>query len=152
MGLYKASRKSPPPTLEYNNVIDTQRKSPLRNSIIAYKNNTHPAHSFNPSKKTIMSKEQNMSATMVIRSVSPQITTLSVPFLRFNRFKFGGRATIGIRAFSNLPKIDICTNMRQLISPSTNRKPCCLLPRQLNPGSPRYRHLSRRQCILHHRA
>lgn len=35
-----------------------------------------------------------MSATMVVRSVSPQITTLSVPFLRFNRFKFGGRATI----------------------------------------------------------
>jgi hypothetical protein len=35
------------------------------------------------------------SKVMVIRQVSPAITTLSVPFLRFGRFKIGGRGTIG---------------------------------------------------------
>ncbi|KAG0128975.1 hypothetical protein HOY82DRAFT_15871 [Tuber indicum] len=33
-------------------------------------------------------------SSMVIRAISPNITTLSVPFLRFNKAKFGGRATI----------------------------------------------------------
>jgi hypothetical protein len=33
---------------------------------------------------------------MVIRQVTPQITTLSVPFSRFGLIKFGGRATLGI--------------------------------------------------------
>ncbi|RPB05246.1 hypothetical protein L873DRAFT_1825395 [Choiromyces venosus 120613-1] len=33
-------------------------------------------------------------STMVIRTLTPNITTLSVPFLRFNRIKFGGRTTI----------------------------------------------------------
>lgn len=32
---------------------------------------------------------------MVIRQVTPEITTLSVPFSRFGRIKFGGRATLG---------------------------------------------------------
>lgn len=32
---------------------------------------------------------------MVIRDVTPEITTLSVPFSRFGKFKIGGRATIG---------------------------------------------------------
>jgi hypothetical protein len=32
---------------------------------------------------------------MVIRDVAPGVTTLSIPFLRFGRIKFGGRATIG---------------------------------------------------------
>ncbi len=31
----------------------------------------------------------------VIRSVTPNITTVSLPFLRFGVLKFGGRATIG---------------------------------------------------------
>jgi hypothetical protein len=34
------------------------------------------------------------SKVMVIRDVTPQITTLSVPFLRFNRIKIGGRGTL----------------------------------------------------------
>lgn len=42
-----------------------------------------------------MAKQQDPAANMVIRNVSPMITTLSIPFLRFNKFKFGGRATIG---------------------------------------------------------
>lgn len=32
---------------------------------------------------------------MVIRKVTPNITTLSVPFSRFGRIRIGGRATIG---------------------------------------------------------
>lgn len=33
---------------------------------------------------------------MVIRELAPGVTTLSVPFLRFDKIKFGGRATIGM--------------------------------------------------------
>lgn len=33
---------------------------------------------------------------MVIRKVTENITTLSVPFARFGRMKIGGRATLGI--------------------------------------------------------
>ncbi len=32
---------------------------------------------------------------MVIRDVTPNVVTLSVPFLRFGRFPIGGRGTIG---------------------------------------------------------
>jgi hypothetical protein len=33
---------------------------------------------------------------MVIRKVTPDITTLSVPFLRFGKIKIGGRGTLGV--------------------------------------------------------
>ena len=36
------------------------------------------------------------SKVMVIRQVTPNITTCSVPFLRFGRLKVGGRGTIGM--------------------------------------------------------
>ncbi|KAL9097565.1 MAG: hypothetical protein Q9165_000461 [Trypethelium subeluteriae] len=36
----------------------------------------------------------NPSEVMVIRKITPNITTLSVPFLRFGRIKIGGRGTI----------------------------------------------------------
>lgn len=47
----------------------------------------------------------NPSEVMVIRSVTPNITTLSVPFLRFGHIRIGGRGTIGKRStclFSSL--------------------------------------------------
>ncbi|TVY87196.1 hypothetical protein LAWI1_G008556, partial [Lachnellula willkommii] len=37
---------------------------------------------------------QHPDDVMVIRDLVPGVTTLSVPFLRFGRIKFGGRATI----------------------------------------------------------
>jgi hypothetical protein len=42
---------------------------------------------------------QNPDDVMVIRDLVPGVTTLSVPFLRVGRIKFGGRATIGISTF-----------------------------------------------------
>ena len=36
----------------------------------------------------------NPAEVMVIRDVTPNIATLSVPFARFGIFKVGGRATI----------------------------------------------------------
>jgi hypothetical protein len=39
---------------------------------------------------------KNPEEVMVIRDLSPNVTTFSVPFLRFGRIKFGGRATVGI--------------------------------------------------------
>jgi len=50
----------------------------------------------------------NPSEVMVIRSVTQNITTLSVPFLRFGRLRIGGRGTIGehhIRFYSSLWRI-----------------------------------------------
>jgi hypothetical protein len=43
----------------------------------------------------------NPAEVMVIRSITPDIVTLSVPFRRFGRLKIGGRGTIGI-PFSRL--------------------------------------------------
>lgn len=37
----------------------------------------------------------NPSATMVIRSVTPDIVTMSLPFARFGLLRFGGRGTLG---------------------------------------------------------
>lgn len=37
----------------------------------------------------------NPSATMVIRSVTPNIVTMSLPFARFGVWRFGGRGTLG---------------------------------------------------------
>ena len=44
----------------------------------------------------------NPSEVMVIRSVTPNITTLSVPFLRFGRIRIGGRGTIGEQLFASI--------------------------------------------------
>jgi len=37
----------------------------------------------------------NPEKVMVIRHVTPDIVTLSVPFLRFGMIKLGGRGTLG---------------------------------------------------------
>lgn len=37
----------------------------------------------------------NPDEVMVIRQVTPEITTLSLPFLRFGKIKIGGRGTLG---------------------------------------------------------
>ncbi len=41
----------------------------------------------------------NPSDVMVIRDVTPNVVTLSVPFLRFGRIPVGGRGTIGMFYF-----------------------------------------------------
>jgi hypothetical protein len=38
---------------------------------------------------------QNPADVMVIRNVTPNIVTFSVPFARFGKFKIGGRGTLG---------------------------------------------------------
>ncbi len=38
----------------------------------------------------------NPSEVMVIRNITPNIVTLSLPFLRFGTIKVGGRGTIGM--------------------------------------------------------
>jgi hypothetical protein len=37
----------------------------------------------------------NPSDVMVIRNVTPNVVTLSVPFARFGKIRVGGRGTIG---------------------------------------------------------
>lgn len=37
----------------------------------------------------------NPADVMVIRNITPNIVTLSVPFLRYDLFRVGGRGTIG---------------------------------------------------------
>lgn len=51
-----------------------------------------PAKSDNMSAKLI---PPNPSDVMVIRDVTPNIVTLSVPFNRFGRLRVGGRGTVG---------------------------------------------------------
>jgi hypothetical protein len=52
----------------------------------------------NTAKAKMSSKlvPKNPEEVMVIRDISPLITTLSVPFLRFGLIKVGGRATVGM--------------------------------------------------------
>jgi hypothetical protein len=47
------------------------------------------------SKMTSKLIPSNPSEVMVIRTVIPNIVTMSTPFARFGRFKVGGRGTIG---------------------------------------------------------
>ena len=62
---------------------------------------------------------------MVIRDLNPSITTLSVPFLRFGRIKFGGRATIGISSshsfstvhYPNKPTVKLQSGSLAIFSP-----------------------------------
>jgi hypothetical protein len=37
----------------------------------------------------------NPDEVMVIRDITPNVVTFSVPFLRFGRFPIGGRGTVG---------------------------------------------------------
>ncbi len=37
----------------------------------------------------------NPADVMVIRNVTPNVATFSVPFLRFGKIKIGGRGTVG---------------------------------------------------------
>lgn len=39
---------------------------------------------------------KNASQVMVIRNVTPDVVTLSLPFARFGRLKFGARGTLGM--------------------------------------------------------
>lgn len=51
-----------------------------------------------PHAKSTMSSKlipPNPDEVMVIRQVTPEITTLSLPFLRFGKIKIGGRGTLG---------------------------------------------------------
>lgn len=42
------------------------------------------------------------SSVMVIRDITPNITTFSLPFARFGVVKVGGRATLGMRFITSL--------------------------------------------------
>ena len=66
------------------------------------------------------------SKVMVIRELSPAITTLSTPFWRFGHLKVGGRGTIGKHTLNpRLFKHTILTN--NLNSPPAERLFGCLL-------------------------
>lgn len=44
---------------------------------------------------------QNPSEAMVIRNVTSDVITMSLPFARFGRLKFGGRGTLGLHLHSS---------------------------------------------------
>jgi hypothetical protein len=96
---------------------------------------------------------QNPEEVMVIRDIAPNVTTLSVPFLRFGRIKFGGRATIGISSFPPPLFIPIRSTNKQN-SQAPLRLPSRLLPRRPHPFRPHQdlRPLPHLQCLLPHRA
>lgn len=56
---------------------------------------------FDNSKMSAKLIPQNPSDVMVIRNITPNVVTLSVPFARFGVIKVGGRATIGACATHN---------------------------------------------------
>lgn len=38
----------------------------------------------------------NPTQVMVVRSITPDVVTMSLPFARFGRLKFGARGTLGM--------------------------------------------------------
>ncbi|RFU30362.1 hypothetical protein B7463_g5979, partial [Scytalidium lignicola] len=68
----------------------------------------------------------NPEEVMVIRDVTPNITTLSLPFLRFGRFKIGGRATI----------VKLSNNSLAVFSPVALTPSVRSKLDSLSPGSP----------------
>jgi len=78
----------------------------------------------NPTTITTTTTTTTMAAPnphLVIRTITPQISTLSIPFLRFNRAKFGGRATLlqlssgSLAVFSPIPLTpDVRAHITQL--------------------------------------
>ena len=86
------------------------------------------------------------SKVMVIRKVTPEITTFSVPFSRFGLLKFGGRGTLGNTLIYPL-RIPSLTDP----SKTTHRLPGNHLPSSLNPRSPRRHCLRRRENQIYHR-
>lgn len=48
------------------------------------------------------------AATMVIRKVTENITTFSMPFARFNQAKIGGRGTVGKHILSRAYITSLC--------------------------------------------
>lgn len=46
----------------------------------------------------------NPSQVMAIRKVTPDIITMSLPFARFGRLKFGARGTLGLYSFKTIPQ------------------------------------------------
>ncbi|KAJ8126011.1 hypothetical protein O1611_g7628 [Lasiodiplodia mahajangana] len=58
----------------------------------------HHRRTFTMSEKLI---PKNPSAVQVIRNVTPNVVTVSVPFLRFEKIPIGGRATISKRPITS---------------------------------------------------
>ena len=77
---------------------------------------------------------QNPEEVMVIRELVPGITTLSVPFLRFGRIKFGGRATIG--TYSPFPLPSFSNSHKQFLTSKKKSQTPLLQPRSLLPRRP----------------
>ena len=66
----------------------------VHKAVLIHSPSSTPSHT--PSHSRNMTTPSKPEEVMVIREVVPGVTTLSVPFLRFDKIKFGGRATIGM--------------------------------------------------------
>ena len=80
-----------PHKAQHNQLFLPHRTS-LSHQPVTKKHNRRAASTFIMTSKLV---PKNPSEVMVIRKLTPNITTLSVPFLRFGRIRIGGRATIG---------------------------------------------------------
>lgn len=84
------------------------------------------------------------ASVMVIRQITPNITTCSAPFLRFGRLKVGGRGTIGIRLGTLSVVVLIC-----ICSTPPIRCPRSLLSHCSHTGSPLYCRIHGESCRIY---
>lgn len=75
-------------------------RPPLPPSSAVHFSTTTPTMSVSKSAQSLIPSDP--AKVMVIRDVTPQITTFSTPFLRFSRIKIGGRGTLVKLASGNL--------------------------------------------------
>ena len=58
-------------------------------------------HQYTPEKMSHKLIPSNPEETMVIRDITPNIVTLSVPFSRFGKLRVGGRGTVGKSSYTS---------------------------------------------------
>lgn len=90
----------------------------------------HSQHLYRMTSKLIPS---DPSKVMVIRQITPNITTCSVPFLRFGRLKIGGRGTIGMTIGALSITLLMCVSSTPPV-----RRSRSLLSHRSYTGSPLY--------------
>lgn len=84
---------------------------------------------------------------MVIRKVTPNIATFSVPFSRFGKVKIGGRGTLGMYAL-----LLITSNLSAILTSNSQAhlwRPCHLLTSRTHQSHPSQSHGDGRRCPLY---
>lgn len=81
--------------------------TPLHTSQATIRHFHFSSSNFNAHKMSSSLIPANPADLMVIRNVTPNIVTFSVPFARFGRIQIGGRGTLGMSHHSHIIRLSV---------------------------------------------